>query len=208
MRKNCFLLLIGILIILTSIFTYKYVKNEAPIYVFDYSGYQGQYELYAEKLLISPSKFLKDTISSVRNADYNCTPILLCIPFYFVFNTSRFGYILAISLLYVVPTISLSILLIKKMLFKKEDNKTNKKQNGIFTIFLCIMAFLYTRWWSPTLRGLPDIIAVIPLLVAALLVNKYSFLEKQKMKIPILVGFILYLCFIFRRYFVYAIIGF
>lgn len=57
MRKNCFLLLIGILIILTSIFTYKYVKNEAPIYVFDYSGYQGQYELYAEKLLISQVNF-------------------------------------------------------------------------------------------------------------------------------------------------------
>ena len=206
MNKRLYILLCVVLIVLTCIFVYKYVENESPVYIFDYSGYHELYKNFSNELVNSPIMFLKDVVSSIRNADYNCTPIVLLIPFYFVFKTSRIGYILGCCLLYVIPTIFLTAIIIKKMLFMK--NSAEEKDIKIFIIFLFFISFLYTRWWSPTLRGLPDIIAVIPLLIAGLICFKYSFIQKQKTYIPISVGFMMYLCFLFRRYFVYAIIGF
>ena len=207
MKKNKIIyILLGIVIaILTSIFVYKYVKNEHPIYIYDYGTYHQMYKDYAQKLLTSRRQFLGDEIDSIRNLDYNSSPILLILPFYLIFRGGqRLGYILGLCLVYVVPTIILVALLAKKMLFK---NKEIKHKN-IVTIFLCLLAFLYTRWWTPTLRGLPDIIAVIPIIIAALIVQKNSFIHKIKIYIPFLVGFLLYTCFLFRRYFIYAIIGF
>ncbi len=192
-------------IIITAIFVYKYVKNESPIYIYDYSGYYETYKGFSKEFLSSKSKYIKEVISSVRNSDYNCTPIVLLLPFYIIFKTSRMGYILGCCLFYVIPTLLLTIIYTKKIILKNE-NENN--ENIIFTIFLCIFAFLYTRWWSPTLRGLPDIIAVIPLIVASLIVLKYSFLQKHKAYIPVVMGFLMYLSFLFRRYFIYSIIGF
>ncbi len=206
LNKKFYIGLTIILILITTIFVYKYVKNEAPVYIFDYSGYHETYKIFSNKFKESKVKYIKDVISSVRNSDYNCTPIILLLPFYLVFKTSRFGYILGISLFYVIPAIVLTIVFTKKMLFK--EKKEMNKDEIIFIYFLCIISFLYTRWWSSSLRGLPDIIAVIPLIIASIISLKYSFTEKQKLYIPMLIGFMLYLCFIFRRYFVYSIIGF
>lgn len=205
-NKNFYIILTITLMFLTSIFVYKYVKNESPVYIFDYSGYHETYKNFSKKFLETKVGYLEDVVHSVRNSDYNCTPIILLLPFYMIFKASRLGYILGSAFFYVVPTIILIIIITTKMLFfyNKEDCKNEK----IFTLFLCMFSFLYTRWWSPTLRGLPDIIAIIPMLIATLIVLKYSFTEKQKIYIPIIVGFMMYLCFLFRRYFIYAIIGF
>ena len=206
-KKIIFSLIITIFFIIsTTIFVYKYVKNESPIYIFDYSGYHEIYKIFSKELIETPVKYIRDVISSIRNSDYNCSPILLLIPFYLVFNTSRIGYILGSCLLYVVPSIILSIILTKKMILKNDEQNENNKI--ILTLFICIVSFLYTRWWSPTLRGLPDIIAVIPLAIAGILSLKFSFIEKQKIYVPVIIGFLMYLCFLFRRYFIYAIIGF
>ena len=197
-------IVIAIISILATTFVYLYIKNESPIYVYDFSGYYETFKLYSRELMDSPMNFIQNTISSIRNSDYNCTPVLALVPFYILFKTSRFGYILGSTLCYVVPTIVLTIILTRKLILKKEENT----YNNIFTVFICMVCFLYTRWWSPTLRGLPDIIAVIPMIIATFFVQKHSFIEKQKIYIPIIVGFMLYLCFLFRRYFVYAVIGF
>lgn len=211
MKKNT-ILYISVTIIflaLTTIFVYKYVKNEAPVYIYDYSGYHETYKRFSNEFMTSKRAYIKDVISSIRNSDYNCSPIILLLPFYIIFKSSRFGYILGCCLLYVVPTMILTIIFTKKMLFQEKDTNSKENKNTlIFTIFLCIVTFLFTRWWSPTLRGLPDIVAVIPLICAGLMVLKYSFLEKQKAYIPIIIGFLMYLCFLFRRYYIYCVIGF
>ena len=205
-NKKTFLLFSMILILLTTLFVYKYVKNESPVYIYDYSGYYETYKNFSRELLETPVKFVTDAISTIRNSDYNCTPIIAIIPFYVLLKTSRIGYILGCCLVYVVPTIILTIFILRKMLLKNKEK--NDKNGIIFTIFLCITSFLYTRWWSPTLRGLPDIIAVIPILIATIISLKHSFTEKQKIYVPTTIGFMMYLCFLFRRYFIYAIIGF
>lgn len=211
MKKNT-ILYISVTIfflVLTTIFVYRYVKNESPVYIYDYSGYHEMYKRFSNEFMTSKRAYIKEVISSIRNSDYNCSPIVLLLPFYMIFKASRFGYILGCSLLYVIPTMILTIVLTKKMIFKEySGNKEDNKFRIMFTIFLCIVSFLYTRWWSPTLRGLPDIIAVIPLTCAGLIVLKHSFIEKQKIYIPMTIGFLMYLCFLFRRYFIYCVIGF
>ena len=95
MKKNmCIFILIALN--LAMLFVYFYVRNESPIYVYDFSGYHQMYIQYAEKLIESKSLFLNDYIESVKTLDYNAFPILVIIPFYFIFNTERFGYILAL----------------------------------------------------------------------------------------------------------------
>lgn len=225
-RMKYYVVLAIIFAILTTVFVYMYVRNEAPVYIYDYSGYHETYKTFSKLLKESPSMFKKEVVDSVRILDYNCTPILLLIPFYLKFGTSRLGYILGSCLIYVIPTIILAIVIVRKLLFNENDEQEEQsifkipllfatieiygkeKRKTIFTIFICIASFLYTRWWSPTLRGLPDIIAVIPILVAAIICLRHNFTEKQKLWIPVMVGFMLYLSFLFRRYFVYAIIGF
>lgn len=216
-----------VFVILTTIFVYMYVKNEAPIYIFDYSGYHETYKNYSKLLQDSPEQFKKEAIESIRNLDYNCTPIILILPFYLRFAGSRFGYIFACCLMYVVPTILLSIFVARKMIFgnkdSEEEEKTiikiplffanieilgKEKMKTFFTIFICIVSFLYTRWWSPTLRGLPDIVAVIPLMLATIMTLRHNFTSNQKVYVPIAIGFLAYTSFLLRRYFVYAIIGF
>lgn len=213
--------------ILTTAFVYMYVRNESPVYIYDYSGYHETYKGFSKILKESPGKFKKEVVDSVRLLDYNCTPILLLIPFYLKFGASRFGYILGSCLMYVIPTIILSIVIMRRMLFFDSDKQEEEqpifriplffatieifgkgKRRTIFTIFICIASFLYTRWWSPTLRGLPDIIAVIPILSATIICLRHNFTDKKKLWIPVTVGFLLYVSFLFRRYFVYAIIGF
>jgi len=216
-----------VFVILTTVFVYMYVKNEAPIYIYDYSGYHETYKNFSKLLKDSPKQFRKEVIESIKNLDYNCTPIILLIPSYFRFNGSRFGYIFACCIMYVVPTILLSIYVARKMIFgnknSNEEEKTiikvplffadieilgKEKMETIFTIFICIVSFLYTRWWSPTLRGLPDIVAVIPLMLATIMMLRYQFTSNEKIHVPIVIGALTYTSFLLRRYFVYAIIGF
>ena len=184
--------------ILTTAFVYMYVRNESPVYIYDYSGYHETYKGFSKILKESPGKFKKEVVDSVRLLDYNCTPILLLIPFYLKFGASRFGYILGSCLMYVIPTIILSIVIMRRMLFFDSDKQEEEqpifriplffatieifgkgKRRTIFTIFICIASFLYTRWWSPTLRGLPDIIAVIPILSATIICLRHNFTDKK-----------------------------
>ena len=108
-------------VVITTMFAYKYVKNEAPIYIYDYSGYYETYKGISKDFLNSKRKYIKEVISSVRNLDYNCTPIILLLPFYIIFKTSRMGYILGCCLLYVVPILLLTIVYTKKVILKNEQ---------------------------------------------------------------------------------------
>lgn len=205
MKKKYYIIFGIILFIISSVFVIKYVKNEDPVYIFDYSGYYELYKTVSQLFIDNKHLYLSEIISSIRNLDYNFSPVILLLPFYYMFKTSRVGYILGLGILYVIPTIMLTIVLINNMILKKE--KKLQINMLIFIITICTICSLYTRWWSPTLRGLPDIVALIPLMIATLLALKHPYSEKQKIYISVIIGFCIYLSFLFRRYFIYAIIG-
>ena len=204
MKKNmCIFALVALNV--AMILVYFYVRNESPIYVYDYSGYHQMYIQYAEKLIASKSLFYNDFVETVKTLDYNASPILAIIPFYFLFKAERFGYILALVIMYVVPAIILTAILMKKFIFKdKELEKTDR----FFVIVASIISFLFTRYWAPTLRGLPDIVGVIPMAISGFIFLKHSFIEKNKFYIPVILGIMVYSEFMLRRWYAYSVVAF
>ena len=75
MKKNIIILFL-LFLIMGTFFCYMYVKDEDPVYVYDYCGYQQQYIQNNEKMMENPKEGIKSIITSIRESDYNVTPIL------------------------------------------------------------------------------------------------------------------------------------
>ena len=193
------LVLLLMFLIPSIIFAYKYVKNEAPVYIYDYSGYYEMWKEFGNTLLKNPTVFINKAIYYIRNYDYNCIPILLGMPMFLWFGSHRVVYISMLTILYIVPFLLYLTYFIEKNIL---DNK-NKNYKILVIIILC--TFTYTKWWAPTLRGLPDIITLLPLLVAFDLWYKNPY---YKPLIPISIGLLVYFTFLSRRYFAFEVLGF
>ena len=205
--KKKHIIFFSILILMFIIFfVYSYVKDEAPVYIFDYSGYFENFKNIGSVFQTSKMECLRQIISTIRNSDYNFSSLILTLPFYLLFGGSRLIYIISLSVVYLFPSILLSAYLIMSII--KSKNKISDKEEIIYTFFTIILLFLYTRYWSPTLRGLPDICGVFPIAISYLYVRKHPLIEKQKFVYPIILGLIIYLPFLFRRWYVYYVIAF
>lgn len=206
-RTNlCKIVLVVGLIISTIVFTYFYVHNESPIYIFDYSGYFENYKLMGNLLVNDFRNFITTLMDSIRNSDYNYSSVVLLMPFYLVLGTSRFAYIVSLTTIYLVPCVILITYSFMKLI--KKENQMSEKESIIYLIFTMMIVFMYTRLWSPTLRGLSDISGLIPIILAYLIITKKDLMEKQRFLRPVLLGIIIYLPFLFRRWYVFFIIGF
>ena len=188
------------------IFTYFYVRNESPIYIFDYSGYFENFKLMGELLVTNIKEFLNTLIVSIRSMDYNYSSVVLLMPFYYLFGNSRLVYIEALTIVYLFPSILLIVYSFMQII--KRNNKLNNKEELIYYTFTILLTFMYTRLWSPTLRGLSDISGLIPIIISFIIVYKKPLTEKIKIRYPILLGITVYLPFLLRRWYVYYIIGF
>lgn len=187
------------------VFTYFYVRNESPIYIFDYSGYFENFKYMGSLLSTSFKEFVKVMVSSIRSYDYNYSSVLLLMPFYFLVGSSRFSYILSLTIVYVFPSILLMTYCFLKII---GINKLSDKNELLYALFTILIVFMYTRIWSPTLRGLSDICGFVPIIISYILIRKRPLLEKQKAIYPIILGLVVYLPFLFRRWYIYYIIGF
>ena len=78
----------------------------------------------------------------------------------------------------------------------------------IKVLFFSLPTLFFTRWWSPSLRGLPDIIGLIPLICLLYIITTTSFIKKVKFSKLILIGFLAYLPFLSRRWYAYAVVAF
>lgn len=188
------------------IFSYFYVRNESPIYIFDYSGYFENYKMMGNLLLTDFKEFINTLVISIRTMDYNYSSVVLLMPFYYLFGASRIVYIESLTLVYLFSSILLITYIFIKVI--KDNNALNKKEELIYYTFTILLTFMYTRLWSPTLRGLSDIAGFVPIIVSFILVYKKPLNQKQKIIYPILLGLVIYLPFLLRRWYVYYIIGF
>ena len=205
MKKNICIVILSF-IILTMVFTFLYVRHESPIYVFDYSGYHQMYIQAGEQFFTNKTIFIKNLIESVRNLDYNILPIVPILPFYKIFQGERLGYILGLTLIYVIPVMVLTLILIKRFIYG--DKKNLEKKEIAFLAAISIIVFLYTRYWAPTLRGLPDIVGLIPMAISGLIFLKYRFTDKIKKYIPIILGLSVYCEFLLRRWYAYSVVAY
>lgn len=200
--KNKWLwLLIALTIISTFICCY-YVYYEDNVYVYDYVGYQLKNNLLAETIKLDPLKAINDIIFSIRNLDYNMVPVIFLAPLNLLFGSSRIIYELSITIFFIVPVCFLLIYFIYNNLRKDKNN------NVIMIVFISLLTLTFTKWWSPSLRGLPDIIGVLPLIALIFCLKNVSFLEKNNPFKLVLIGILVYLPFLCRRWYAYNIVAF
>jgi len=70
------------------------------------------------------------------------------------------------------------------------------------------MAILFPPFWTPTLRGFLDVIRIVPLAAAGYLVLRSEIGRSICFKRAIVLGFLLWLPFLFRKWYAYSIIAF
>ena len=98
--------------------------------------------------------FISTLINSIRNLDYNYSSIIFLLPFYLLFGGTRLSYIISMTVCYVVPSIILTWYMLKTIFNTSYRDVIDQK---LFYVWMLLLIFTYSRYWSPTLRGLSDI---------------------------------------------------
>lgn len=172
--------------------------------MYDYIGYQYRSFDLVDSLqndFVGALNYIKYTIA---NLDYNLFPILFLIPFLKIFGKTRMIYIGSNVLLYLIPAMILLLIIILRQHNKKIYII---KENILLIVTIFISIFCFTGFWSATLRGLPDIIGIIPIYCLMLLITIYDFTKKEKFLVPILFGFLTYVPFLCRRWYAYSVVA-
>ncbi len=205
-KENYIYVILSTLILIAGVvFAYYYVYNESPVYIFDYSGYFESYKLMGNLLKNNFNDFISTLINSIRNLDYNYSSIIFLLPFYLLFGGTRLSYIISMTVCYVVPSIILTWYMLKTIFNTLYRDVIDQK---LFYVWMLLLIFTYSRYWSPTLRGLSDISIICPIILSFIIVYKHRFDKKQNLITLSLLGFLIYLPFLFRRWCIYVVIAF
>lgn len=192
-KENCFsICIIGFFIS----FSICYVTMEHNIYFWDYVDYQNTFEEFSEVFKISIIKFLLKIQSSVQKSQYNAIPVVLPVVFFSIFGINRIVYITSLLSLYYIPVCILIIFFIKYY------------NRNINYIFILLLVLLFTPFLYPTLRGYPDIGGILPLGIALYVALSSEIHKKIFIKKMTFLGLMLYMCFLFRRWYSFTVISF
>jgi hypothetical protein len=176
---------------------FVFVRREDPVYIWDFLGYWDFYRHYGE-LIATGSPWIEQAFTSIRNDDYNPIAAILMSPVYAVAGGSREAFVSAIAALYLVPAaLVVSVL-------------STKAGHGGRNAFLLIvlLAVLFVPFWRPTLRGMIDVVALVPLGCAAfviLFMGRVPLLRQLVLR-AVAIGLLLWLAFLLRRHFAYTIV--
>lgn len=192
-----------ILLIPAVIFALLYVRGEDNAYIWDYRWYWEQYYRYGEIFRRSVALWAGKIGELVGASEYNPFYTVLLLPVYLLFGPSRFAYISGLTALFLVPCV-LAAAFSASSVFGSLGLGVSRKLRLGFAVF----GLLFFPFWAPVLRGLPDICGSIPLALALALVFSSGWGEKLDFKRMILLGVLLYLPFLFRKWHAFAVIGF
>ncbi|HVY54242.1 MAG TPA: hypothetical protein VHC46_00635 [Thermodesulfobacteriota bacterium] len=189
-------------IVFVNAFTVYFIKQEVYIYNWDMLAYWDPYIEIGRSLLVSPLGTIKSILLTVRYSDYNDLPVLPLLPFYYLFGETRLGYILAISNMYLLPSI-----LILTYLADKVISSYRQSSDPIIFWLVFVTILIFGPLWIPTLRGYPDIIGNI-FIGLVLLIYIGTPLEKQNFVSLLLTAVFLFIMSINRRYYNFWVEGF
>ncbi|MER9295807.1 hypothetical protein NKI38_04815 [Mesorhizobium sp. M0621] len=174
-----------------------YVHRESPAYTWDYAAYWNTFGEYGNFFATSPVGALKAVFGGIWSQDYNPSGVVPLLPFYALFGSGRIVYVSAVALLYLLPT---------TLIATAVYSRTAKTTSGLLPIFLVALTFL--PFWAPTLRGMLDIVGLVFLGLATLLLFKSDFLTRRPVANGLLLGFLIWLPFLFRRWYAYSVVMF
>ncbi|HET7290771.1 MAG TPA: hypothetical protein VFJ67_10065 [Thermodesulfobacteriota bacterium] len=197
-----YLVTILLSVVFVNAFTVYYMKQERYIYNWDMLAYWDPYIEIGRSLLISPLGTIKNILLTVRYSDYNYLPVVPLLPFYYIFGETRLGYILAISNIYMLPSMLILLYLSDRVI---SAYRSNVDPLVFWLVFITILISM--PLWIPTLRGYPDILGTI-LIGLILLIYLGTPLEKQNFILLLLTAGFLAIMSISRRYFNFWVEGF
>lgn len=191
---------LGLVALLCVLFGAAYIGHETPGYYWDYAGYHDQFRQLTEELRKGNwPNFLATITSSLQTSDYNVSPVLPLLPVSLLLGDSRLAYILSLVLLYLIPASIILVLLIQ------ECWKGSGRGISFWLGLGCVL--LYPMFWAPTLRGYPDIAALIPMGVAGLLLLRTNWMLQASVRQSLLIGLLLWCTFLLRRHYAYTIVA-
>lgn len=176
-----------------------YVNLEEAVYYWDFAAYFNTFNQQGALLVESPFAWLSQLGTSIATEDYGVAILVPLMPFQIIFGGSRLSFVAGIVAVYLVP----AVLFIGRISYLEAASETPSRS----WIAVWIAAFLYTPFWAPTLRGLPDIAGCTALTAATYFLWKSRFLTREPVMSGISVGACLWLAFMLRRWYAYAVIG-
>ncbi|TSE12981.1 hypothetical protein C1D09_006170, partial [Mesorhizobium intechi] len=132
-----------------------YINLEESVYYWDFAAYFNMFNRQGALLAVSPFEWLSQLGTSIATEDYGVAILVPLMPFHLVFGGSRLSFIAGIVAVYLVPT----VLLMGRISYQQAVSATPSRS----WIALWIAAFLYTPFWAPTLRGMPDVAGCLAL---------------------------------------------
>lgn len=200
-NRCCYVTFVFFCCTLAAAFATAFVVREDSIYYWDFRTYWRLYVHFFDGI----SDFwpwLKRLITEIRNSAVNPVPVIPLMPFELAFGGSRAGYIAAIASLYLVPVALLTTRLVES--FAKRFELPIPQ---VLTWLLVVIALAYRPYWIPTLRGYPDIVGCLPLMVLTM----FFFSEDVTLRLPwkhlVVAGILLWLPFLLRKWYGYAVVA-
>ncbi len=187
---------IGLLLVIFSI-----SKNN-NVYYWDYGGYWTSSYTYNDKIFTNPFGAVKSLGKSIWFDDYNLVlPLVISLPFRII-GFTYMRYTIINYLLFFIPMAIIAISLMAKISEKKD-----KKIHWGIPLFT-VATFMYPFY--PMLIGMIDIALLIPIFLLFSLALDFNPLEtsKQNRKRNILIGILLVITFLFRRYSAFFCVGY
>lgn len=195
--------LLALFLILT--FVLRFTGQEKYIYFWDYSTYFNFFNELGAKFTQTPFKAIDSIFISIRKADYNISGVVPLLPFYYIFGSGRASYISSIAVTYIFPIVVFFPFLIKKTFSAK--NHSTAFDKSIVYLALAITIGFAPQLWTAVLLGYIDVVGVgIIFSIFYLFFQKE--LSEQTLKKLILLGVLLSLLIIVRRWYAYWVVGF
>lgn len=180
---------------LATLFAVAYVGSEDPAYFWDSGLYWSYFKILGSLVRSDLSEFASTIFVTIAVADYNVSGLLPILPVYLVAGNERAAYVAAICAFYVVPAALVAV-----HLAPEEDSSLGTRWLAIFS------AILMPVFWNSALRGMIDPIGLIPLGIAAIAIWNTRFLARSSWKGALLIGLVLWLPFLFRRWYAYSLV--
>lgn len=183
-------------------FIIYFIGQEHYVYFWDYSGYWNQYKDLSNLFRHSPIHAVKALITSIRYDDYNSLPVLFLVPFNFIFGDSRLAYVLSITNLFVLPTVVAFGLLMEKIV----SIPWERRSFAVYFISI-LTAASFPHLWIPVVLGKVDISGMLVInLILLFYIDKP--VEKQGFVNLLLIGTLLCILILLRRWYAYWVVAF
>ena len=184
------------------LFVDRFLALESTIYQWDFTMFWKKWLYYVEVAPHEPVEAVKVFIRHIRYSSYGDIPSVLCAPLGWAFGGSRNSYIQSVGLVLAIPAVFCGLLPLIQH-FKMRGVTLSRS-----TLVLAWMTFLlFLPMWRPVIRGNGGAGAVALAFIVLYLWFSRS-IEKQSIRNYIILGVLLALMPLYRRWMMFWVISF